>query len=38
VNPVNRGFAAVGKALDPEKVDAYRKRLADAGSQPTPIP
>jgi poly(3-hydroxybutyrate) depolymerase len=33
-----RGFAAVGKALDPEKVDAYRKRLAEVGSQPTPVP
>ncbi|HET9139473.1 hypothetical protein, partial [Actinophytocola sp.] len=33
-----RGFAAVGKALDPEKADAYRKRLADVGSQPAAVP
>jgi polyhydroxybutyrate depolymerase len=33
-----RGFAAVGKALDPEKADAYRKQTADAGGQPVPVP
>ena len=34
-----RGFAAVGKALDPEKAETYRKRLtASGGGQPAPIP
>ncbi len=33
-----RGFAAVGKALDPEKAEAYRKHLASAGGQPAPVP
>jgi poly(3-hydroxybutyrate) depolymerase len=33
-----RGFAAVGKALDPEKSRHYRNRLADAGQSPAPAP
>jgi poly(3-hydroxybutyrate) depolymerase len=33
-----QGFAAVGKALDPEKAEAYRKRLANTGGQPAPVP
>jgi hypothetical protein len=33
-----QGFAAVGKALDPEKADTYRKQVTDAGSQPVPVP
>jgi poly(3-hydroxybutyrate) depolymerase len=32
-----RGYAAVGKALDPEKADAYRKQVTDAGGQPVPV-
>jgi poly(3-hydroxybutyrate) depolymerase len=33
-----RGFAAVGKALDPEKVSHYRKELAAAGEVILPAP
>jgi hypothetical protein len=33
-----RGFAAVGKALDPEKVRHYRHQLASVGTQPEPAP
>jgi poly(3-hydroxybutyrate) depolymerase len=33
-----QGFAVVGKALDPEKVEAYRKRLSSTGDQPAAIP
>jgi hypothetical protein len=33
-----RGFAAVGKVLDPEKVRHYRRQLASAGTQPEPAP
>ena len=32
-----RGFAAVGKALDPEKAEEFRKHLA-AGNQPPAVP
>ena len=32
------GFAAVGKALDPEKVQHYRAELAAAGAVPAPAP
>jgi poly(3-hydroxybutyrate) depolymerase len=33
-----RGFAAVGKALDPEKARHYRCELASAGALPEPAP
>ena len=33
-----RGFAAVGKALDPEKVAHYRNELAASGAVPAPAP
>ena len=33
-----QGFAVVGKALDPEKAEAYRKRLSSTGDQPAAIP
>jgi hypothetical protein len=33
-----RGFAAVGKALDPEKARHYRCELAGAGAEPAPAP
>lgn len=33
-----RGFAAVGKALDPEKAQRYRRQLAAAGDDPVPVP
>lgn len=33
-----QGCAAVGKALDPEKADLYRKRLAGSGSPPAAVP
>jgi len=33
-----RGFAAVGKALDPEKARHYRTELAAAGEIPAPAP
>lgn len=33
-----RGFAAVGKALDPEKVQHYRRELSDAGESLEPAP
>ena len=33
-----RGFAAVGKALDPEKAQRYRRELAASGDQPAPVP
>ena len=33
-----QGFAAVGKALDPEKAEAYRKHLATVGEHPAPVP
>jgi poly(3-hydroxybutyrate) depolymerase len=33
-----RGFAAVGKALDPEKVQHYRNELAASGTAPEPAP
>ncbi len=33
-----QGFAAVGKALDPEKADHYRNQLAAAGAVPAPAP
>lgn len=33
-----RGFAAVGKALDPEKVRHYRNQLAATGAEPAPAP
>jgi poly(3-hydroxybutyrate) depolymerase len=33
-----RGFAAVGKALDPEKSQHYRRQLAVAGLEPRPAP
>jgi poly(3-hydroxybutyrate) depolymerase len=33
-----RGFAAVGKALDPEKARHYRCKLAGAGTLPEPAP
>lgn len=32
------GFAAVGKALDPEKSRRYRSQLASAGTSPEPAP
>ena len=32
------GFAAVGKALDPEKVRHYRNELAATGAVPAPAP
>lgn len=32
------GFAAVGKALDPEKAAAFRNQLAAAGGQPAAVP
>ena len=33
-----RGFAAVGKALDPEKAQRYRRQLDASGEQLTPVP
>ena len=33
-----RGFAAVGKALDPEKARHYRNQLAATGAAPAPAP
>jgi poly(3-hydroxybutyrate) depolymerase len=33
-----RGFATVGKALDPEKSQRYRRDLAAIGAQPDPVP
>jgi len=33
-----RGFAAVGKALDPEKARHYRTELAETGAVPAPAP
>ena len=33
-----RGFAAVGKALDPEKVRHYENELAASGAAPAPAP
>lgn len=33
-----RGFASVGRALDPEKARRYRRVLADAGAVPAPVP
>ena len=33
-----QGFAAVGKALDPEKAELYRKQLASSATQPAPVP
>lgn len=33
-----RGFAAVAKALDPEKAQQYRLRLANSGGQPAAVP
>ena len=33
-----RGFAAVGKVLDPEKVQHYRNQLAASGAVPEPAP
>ena len=33
-----QGFAAVGKALDPEKAHRYRARLARSGAVPAPAP
>ena len=33
-----RGFAAVGMALDPEKVQHYRNELAATGEVPAPAP
>ncbi len=33
-----RGFAAVGKALDPDKAIRYRKQLAASGAVPAPAP
>jgi poly(3-hydroxybutyrate) depolymerase len=33
-----RGFATVGKALDPEKVRHYRNELAATGAEPAPAP
>lgn len=33
-----RGFASVGKALDPEKADRYRAELAAVGAAPAPAP
>ena len=33
-----RGFAAVGKALDPEKAKRYRRQLEASGEQLTPVP
>lgn len=33
-----QGFAAVGKALDPEKSQHYRRELAASGSVPAPAP
>lgn len=33
-----RGFATVGKALDPEKAAAFRSQLAAAGGQPSAVP
>jgi poly(3-hydroxybutyrate) depolymerase len=33
-----RGFATVGKALDPEKAQHYRQQLAATGSQPSAVP
>ncbi len=33
-----RGFAAVGKALDPDKVIQYRRHLAATGAMPAPAP
>jgi poly(3-hydroxybutyrate) depolymerase len=33
-----RGFATVGKALDPEKAQRYRKQLAASGATPAPAP
>jgi poly(3-hydroxybutyrate) depolymerase len=33
-----RGFAAVGKALDPEKAIQYRRQLAASGAVPAPAP
>ncbi len=33
-----RGFAAVGKALDPEKAIQYRRHLAASGAVPAPAP
>ena len=33
-----RGFAAVGKVLDPEKVRHYRNQLAASGAEPAPAP
>ena len=33
-----RGFAAVGKALDPEKADHYRRQLTATGDDPAPVP
>lgn len=36
--PRFRGYAAVGKALDPEKAETYRKQLSGAGGQPPAVP
>ncbi len=33
-----RGFATVGKALDPEKARRYRRQVAATGAQPAPVP
>lgn len=33
-----RGFATVGKALDPEKSQRYRRQLAASGAQPAAVP
>jgi poly(3-hydroxybutyrate) depolymerase len=33
-----RGFAAVGKALDPEKSQRYRRELAASGDEPVAVP
>jgi poly(3-hydroxybutyrate) depolymerase len=33
-----RGFAAVGKGLDPEKSQRYRQQLAASGDVPPPVP
>jgi poly(3-hydroxybutyrate) depolymerase len=33
-----RGFAAVGAALDPEKVQHFRSQLAAVGAVPAPVP
>lgn len=33
-----RGFAAVGKALDPEKSQRYRRQLDATGDEPAPVP